>query len=95
MTASRSPGYIAGDHWNTCQRCGQDIRLSASRKEWTGLIVCKSCWEPRHPQDFVRGRAEDTRARGLVTGEGADISVREYYVEDSNDYIDAGYWESL
>jgi len=25
------------------------------KKEWTGLWVCKACWEPRHPQDSVKG----------------------------------------
>jgi hypothetical protein len=24
------------------------------RKHWKGYYTCSSCWEPRHPQDFVR-----------------------------------------
>lgn len=65
----RDPGYKSGDHWNTCQRCGFDMYESDSKKEWTGLIVCKECWEPRHPQDFVRSVKEDTSAKGLITSE--------------------------
>ncbi len=43
-----------------CDRCGQNYHDVHLRKEWTGLMVCHgpgtgNCWEPRHPQDFVRG----------------------------------------
>jgi hypothetical protein len=38
-----------------CDRCGFERKLSALRKEWTGLKVCSDCFEKRHPQDFVRG----------------------------------------
>lgn len=38
-----------------CDRCGFERPLIALRKEWTGLKVCSECWEPRHPQDFVKG----------------------------------------
>jgi len=61
-------GYIPGDHWATCQRCGFDRRHSDMAKEWTGLIVCRdTCWESRHPQDFLRAIKEDTSAKGLVS----------------------------
>jgi hypothetical protein len=56
--------YEAGDHWVECMRCGFDVRESNSKREWNGLIVCEGCWDPRHPQDFVRGRRDDTAARG-------------------------------
>lgn len=32
---------------------------SETRKEWNGLRVHKDYWEPRHPQEFVRGRRDD------------------------------------
>lgn len=43
-----------------CDRCGFKYRHTQLRKEWTGYMVCfgvgtNDCWEPRHPQDFVRG----------------------------------------
>lgn len=39
-----------------CDRCGMERQLPHLRKEWTGLKVCyDTCWEPRHPQEFVRG----------------------------------------
>ena len=50
--------YIPGDYWIICDRCGFKVRRSNSRKEWTGALVCKKCWEPRHPQDFVKAKAD-------------------------------------
>lgn len=45
--------------WNfCCDRCGFEFKSSQARHEWTGLIVCPYCWDPRHPQDFVRGRVD-------------------------------------
>ena len=38
-----------------CDRCGFEHPLDQLRREWTGLRVCNDCWEPRHPQEFVRG----------------------------------------
>lgn len=29
------------------------------KKEWTGLIVCTECYDPRHPQDLVRPKADN------------------------------------
>ena len=50
--------------WNViCQRCGLQFKNDALRSEWTGLKVCKDCWEPRHPQTLIRApRAESPPA---------------------------------
>lgn len=48
-----------GDYNYICQRCGQMYKFSEIKKEWTHLRVCPSCWEPRHPQDYVRGLSDD------------------------------------
>jgi hypothetical protein len=48
-------GYIPGDPWAICDICGFKVRMSTTKKTWDGLRVCaKTCWSPRHPQDFVR-----------------------------------------
>jgi hypothetical protein len=36
--------------WAECPRCGFAVRVAALRKEWTGLRVCKPCWDPRPPE---------------------------------------------
>lgn len=47
--------YVDGDPWVICDRTGMKVRMSQTRKEWNGLRVRKESWEPRHPQDFVKG----------------------------------------
>lgn len=50
--------------WNAaCQRCGMVYKARQLRLEWTGLRVCcgsgtNDCFETRHSQDFVRGKAD-------------------------------------
>lgn len=48
-------GYVRGDWLANCDRCGFTFLASELRREWTGLRVCSKDWEPRHPQDHVRG----------------------------------------
>ena len=50
--------YKVGD-WNLiCDSCGKKIKASHSRHRWDGFIVCDSCFEHRHPQDFVRAKLD-------------------------------------
>lgn len=52
--------YFLKGSWNViCDRCGKKYKAFQLRKEWTGLFVCDNCWEPRHPQDFIRIPKED------------------------------------
>lgn len=41
-----------------CQRCGFDYHSSEIRLEWSGLRVCKDCWEPRQRQDFIKAKPD-------------------------------------
>ena len=50
--------YIRGDFWRICDVCGFKCRASETSKRWDGLMVCREDFEPRHPQDFVRGRLD-------------------------------------
>lgn len=67
--------YVKGEHKVSCQRCFKEVLSSKARKEWTGLIICKSCWEPRHPQDFVRARPDNQSAKGLISPEPEETYV--------------------
>lgn len=66
--------------WNcVCDRCGFEYKNDKLFKEWTGLRVCRGpgtneCWEPRHPQDYVKGKA-DRQAPPWVRPEPAEIDV--------------------
>lgn len=54
MRKARWPGNWKYD----CQRCGFTFPSEDIRKEWTGLHVCKDCWEPKHPQLMIKVRPE-------------------------------------
>ena len=48
--------YWAPGDWNTvCYQCGFKRKASTLRRHWQGYWVCEEHWEPRQPQDFVRG----------------------------------------
>jgi hypothetical protein len=43
--------YLAGRPWANCDRCGLQYRHDELRKEWTGLLVCASDYDPK-PADM-------------------------------------------
>lgn len=55
---SKTWTYRSGD-WNCiCDVCSIKIKASKTKARWDGLIVCPSCWEPRHSQDFIKVRQD-------------------------------------
>jgi len=44
-------GYRPGGVWGLCDRCAFKRRLASLRKEWTGLMVCEECYDPK-PADL-------------------------------------------
>lgn len=76
--------FVSGQ-WNViCDRCGFEYKARQLRKEWTGLRVCKDCWEPRHPQDFVKGKKDrqappwvrpDSDGTDVSPGSGSEVSA--------------------
>ena len=79
--------YFKSGSWNiTCDRCSKKTKADEIKKEWTGFLVCPSCFETRHPQDFVRARLDKisvpfTRPRPV------DVFV----IVDYGMYVDSGY----
>lgn len=51
--------YDRGDWKAVCDSCGREFKASQLRKRWDSLMVCEDDWEPRQPQDFVRGVADN------------------------------------
>ncbi len=76
---TRSPGFISGDHWVTCDRCGCAVRQSESRVTWEGYVVCLDDWEPRHPQDFVRAKQDRIAPEGNVRPQPNDVYISDLY----------------
>jgi hypothetical protein len=60
--------YVPGA-WNvTCDRCGFNYKSFQLREEWTGLMVCETCFEHRHPQDLIRARKDDPHVPWVRAG---------------------------
>jgi hypothetical protein len=51
----RTLHYRPGSFYRTDDRTGFPQRADHTRKEWNGLIVDEARWEPRQPQDLVKG----------------------------------------
>jgi hypothetical protein len=48
--------YLELGDWNAaCYECGMKFKASQLRRHWKGYYVCQAHYEPRQPQDFVRG----------------------------------------
>lgn len=76
--------YRPGDYYVICDVCGFKMRASETSKRWDGLKVCKKDWEPRHPQDFVRGK-KDRQAVPNARPEQSDVFL------DPNDVTPDSY----
>ena len=50
--------YKSTDWWVLCDVCNLKIKASKSKHRWDGLIVCDSCFEQRHPQDYIKVRQD-------------------------------------
>jgi hypothetical protein len=72
-----------GDFNRICDRCGFKFKASDTIKEWQGLIVCHSCYESRHPLDFVRGRRDRQRVP-WSRPEPENIFILEVYADDNS-----------
>ena len=47
--------FKKGDWKAVCDVCGFFFHASDLKDRWDGLKVCGPDWNPRQPQDFVRG----------------------------------------
>jgi len=71
---SHKPLYKKGDWLGDCDVCGATRLASELKLRWDGLRVDARCWEPRQPQDFVRGVA-DTQAPPWTRPEPTDTFI--------------------
>ena len=71
---SYQSNYVRGS-WNCiCESCGRIVKSGELRKRWDGFMVDERCWEPRQPQDFVRGVA-DYQAPPFTRPESSNVFV--------------------
>ena len=50
--------FVLGDSNGICDTCGFKYKQSQLKERWDGAMVCNADWEPRHPQDRIKIRAE-------------------------------------
>jgi hypothetical protein len=55
---SYQSNYDKGNWKGICDACGRIVKASELQRRWDGFMVDERCWEPRQPQDFVRGVAD-------------------------------------
>lgn len=85
--------YIKGRNWAICDRCGHIFRADELKREWTGALVCKDDWEPRHPQESVRGRKENV-IPPVVNPEPTDTTVDVTFADTGADDIPEGTFDN-
>ena len=79
-----------GGGWKcTCHRCGFWFPSTEIKKEWTGLLVCQQCYEPRHPQTLIKVHGE-TAFPSFVSKDGTDTFVFVCGVDGVSAYADLG-----
>lgn len=71
---TRAPAYRMGSWLVVCDRCGGTRYHDETQREWTGLRVCKSCLDPKHPQETIYGKS-DRQAPPWSRPRPADIDV--------------------
>lgn len=71
-------GYFSrwdrGDWDAMCDVCGRKFKASKLKMRWDGIMACPQDWEPRQPQDFVRG-VPDPQLVPWVRDEATDTFI--------------------
>lgn len=62
MTKGGDRHYVKGAFYRIDDRSGFKVRSYDTDKEWNGLWIRTDMWEPRQPQDFVRGTRDEQAA---------------------------------
>jgi len=85
-----SKNYYKSGDWNLiCDVCSSKIKASKSKHRWDGFIVCPSCYETRHPQDFLRSKA-DKQSVPYSRPRPADVYVHSCTIASSSSYAGLG-----
>ena len=69
-----------GDHNALCDRCKRKYKASQLRSDgqYPNLMVCDTCYDPRHPQEFLRGRPDNSNVPWSRPDTNANTSVTTY-----------------
>ena len=81
--------WPGGGYKFACHRCGFWYSSLKIRKEWTGLYVCPSCHEPRHPQTLIKVHGEKAFPN-IVSKDATDTFVSYCDISTRSAYADLG-----
>lgn len=73
--------FLRNGDWNgICDKCGKKFKFSELKLEWDGLYVCTAngCWEPRQPQDYLKG-IKDNMSVPVSRPGGGDLFLDTIY----------------
>lgn len=79
--------YEPGKWLAICDICGFRFKSDELKKNYKGLMVCAADFETRHPQEFVRTRAEKV-AVPWARPEGEDVFLKVCFVWERSAYAD-------
>ena len=80
--------FVLGDYNAICHECGRKRKASQLKKHWQGYYVCVDCYEPRHPQDFVRSPPPE-KAPTWIQPPAADNFVAPF--EEPDPFVPPGF----
>jgi len=72
--------FKLGDFNVICDICGYKFKGSELRRRWDGFMVCSDDWEPRPPQEYVRG-IKETFNTPYSRPESPDVFIVEGYLD--------------
>jgi hypothetical protein len=90
----RADYWQPGDNNSRCQECGEKYKISQLRLRWDNFLVCWRCWEPRQPQDYLRG-FPDLPSAPLTTSDPPFVYVGNFLSTPDNRRIDASLFNTL
>ena len=64
--------FVSSDHNVISDLSGQKYKRSDMRFTWDGLLVGSDEWEPRQPQDIIRGKREQIAVTNGARTQGDD-----------------------
>lgn len=79
--------FVSGRWLSICDVCGFRFYNTELKKDWRGLMVDASCFETRHPQDFLRVPT-DNPAVPWTRPETPDAFIHVCFVWERTSYAD-------
>jgi hypothetical protein len=71
-----------GDYNAICDVCGRKFKFSRLRQKWDNTWACEQDWEPRQPQDYLKG-IKDNMSVPLSRPDPPNLFIQDEIVTES------------